>query len=211
MVGGINQRREFDICSQEISEADIRRRHTALKWVLWLQTRAARCPDTVPAVTVNRGMVPVFARLFRGHVAALQSKRVSPSAWPESVFIRARKFAFVFRVIDVEKIHVPQPNVDPPSIYHRESREDLAIKTAVIQIATDVYESAARTKCYQTWINPKWILINRKIYFIIISVETLCLLLAKLKMSNNKTNHAYIRSCSILRGLCKTEYQKINV
>lgn len=31
--------------------------------VLWLQTRAARCPDTVPAVTVNQGMVPVFAAI----------------------------------------------------------------------------------------------------------------------------------------------------
>lgn len=30
--------------------------HVALKRVLWLQTRAARCPDTVPAVTVNQRM-----------------------------------------------------------------------------------------------------------------------------------------------------------
>lgn len=44
--------------------AAIRRlQHTVLKRVLWLQTRAVRCPDTVPAVTVNQGMVPVFAAI----------------------------------------------------------------------------------------------------------------------------------------------------
>lgn len=112
-------------------------RHTALKWVLWLQTRAARCPDTVPAVTVNRGMVPVFARLFRGHVAALQSKRVSPSAWPESIFIRARKFTR--RTERVRSLRgryrknsrtssKRQSAIDIPSWI---SRRDLIIKTAV--------------------------------------------------------------------------------
>lgn len=129
-------------------------RHTVLKRVLWLQTRAVRCPDTVPAVTVNQGMVPVFAAISGPRRRYDLNECLLPLDPKASLFAceNSRDGSRHSRECEIGNesayTHGASRQINPPSRFSRITRNsgDL-IKFIFIETRLPIRNT--RTKCYR--------------------------------------------------------------